>query len=42
MKLIIGKGSCGIAAGADKVSDAALNYISERGLNISKSEAKRS
>ena len=35
MKLIIGKGSCGIAAGADKVSDAALNYRSERGLNIS-------
>ena len=35
MKLIIGKGSCGIAAGADKVSDAVLNYISERGLNIS-------
>jgi len=35
MKLIIGKGSCGIAAGADKVSDAAEKYIAENGFNIS-------
>ena len=34
MRLVIGKGSCGIAAGADKVSDAALEYISSRSLNI--------
>ncbi|MCI1930247.1 MAG: NADH-quinone oxidoreductase subunit NuoF [Clostridia bacterium] len=34
MKLVVGKGSCGIAAGADKVSDAAEKYIAEKGLNI--------
>ena len=34
MRLVIGKGSCGIAAGADKVSDAAEKYIAEKGLNI--------
>lgn len=30
MKLVIGKGSCGIAAGADKVSDSAEKYIAEK------------
>lgn len=34
MKLVIGKGSCGIAAGADKVSDSAEKYIAEKNLNI--------
>ena len=34
MRLVIGKGSCGIAAGADKVSDSAVSYIAEKGLNI--------
>ena len=32
MRLVIGKGSCGIAAGADKVSDSAVSYIKEKGL----------
>ena len=27
MKIVIGKGSCGIAAGANRVSDAAKEYI---------------
>ena len=34
MRLIIGKGSCGIAAGADKVSDAAEKYIKKNALDI--------
>ncbi|MGL4791332.1 MAG: NADH-ubiquinone oxidoreductase-F iron-sulfur binding region domain-containing protein [Anaerotignaceae bacterium] len=34
MKIIVGKGSCGIAAGANKVSDAAQKYITENNLNI--------
>ena len=34
MKMIVGKGSCGIAAGANKVSDSAEKYIKEKGLNI--------
>ena len=34
MRLVIGKGSCGIAAGADKVSDSAVSYINEKGLNV--------
>lgn len=34
MRLIIGKGSCGIAAGADKVSDAAEKYIKKNSLDI--------
>ncbi len=34
MRLVIGKGSCGIAAGADKVSDSAVSYIAEKGLNV--------
>lgn len=34
MKIIVGKGSCGIAAGANKVSDSAELYIKEKGLNI--------
>lgn len=35
MKIVIGKGSCGIAAGANKVSDSAKLYIKEKGLSIS-------
>lgn len=34
MKIIVGKGSCGIAAGANKVSDVAQKYITENNLNI--------
>ena len=34
MKIIVGKGSCGIAAGANKVSDSATKYIEEKGLAI--------
>jgi len=34
MRLVIGKGSCGIAAGADKVSDAAEKYLSELSLDV--------
>lgn len=34
MKIIVGKGSCGIAAGANKVSESAEKYIKEKGLDI--------
>lgn len=34
MKIVVGKGSCGIAAGANKVSDVAQDYIKEKGLDI--------
>ncbi|MCI8341918.1 MAG: NADH-quinone oxidoreductase subunit NuoF [Firmicutes bacterium] len=34
MKIVVGKGSCGIAAGANKVSDSAESYIKEKGLDI--------
>ena len=34
MRIVVGKGSCGIAAGANKVSDSANEYIKEKGLNI--------
>ncbi|MBQ2753161.1 MAG: NADH-quinone oxidoreductase subunit NuoF [Firmicutes bacterium] len=34
MRIVVGKGSCGIAAGANKVSDSALEYIKEKGLDI--------
>ncbi|MBR5468279.1 MAG: NADH-quinone oxidoreductase subunit NuoF [Firmicutes bacterium] len=34
MKMIVGKGSCGIAAGANKVSDSAESYIKEKGYAI--------
>ncbi len=34
MKLVIGKGSCGIAAGANKVSEAAIKYISENNIDM--------
>ena len=34
MKIVIGKGSCGIAAGATKVSDVAEKFILEKGLEI--------
>ncbi|MGE4214638.1 MAG: NADH-ubiquinone oxidoreductase-F iron-sulfur binding region domain-containing protein [Anaerotignaceae bacterium] len=34
MKMVVGKGSCGIAAGANKVSVAAEEYIAQKGLNI--------
>ena len=35
MKIVIGKGSCGIAAGATKVSDMAEKFILEKGFEIS-------
>lgn len=35
MQVIIGKGSCGIAAGANKVSDAVESYLAEKNLDIS-------
>ncbi|MDD3570342.1 MAG: NADH-quinone oxidoreductase subunit NuoF [Lachnospiraceae bacterium] len=34
MKMVVGKGSCGIAAGANKVSAVAEEYIAQKGLNI--------
>ncbi|HCT64299.1 MAG TPA: NADH-quinone oxidoreductase subunit F [Lachnospiraceae bacterium] len=34
MKMIVGKGSCGIAAGANKVSAAAEEYIAEKGITL--------
>ena len=34
MRVVIGKGSCGIAAGANKVSEAAQAYIEEKQLNM--------
>ena len=34
MKMIVGKGSCGIAAGANKVSAAAESYIAEKGITL--------
>ena len=34
MKMIVGKGSCGIAAGANKVSASAESYIQEKGYAI--------
>ena len=34
MRVVIGKGSCGIAAGANKVSDAAQAYIDANHLNM--------
>jgi len=34
MKIVIGKGSCGIAAGATKVSDVAEKFILEKGFEI--------
>ncbi len=34
MKMIVGKGSCGIAAGANKVSDSAEQYIKDNNLDI--------
>ena len=32
--MIVGKGSCGIAAGANKVSDSAEQYIKDNNLDI--------
>ena len=34
MRVVVGKGSCGIAAGANKVSEAAQAYIDEKQLNM--------
>jgi NADH-quinone oxidoreductase subunit F len=34
MQIIIGKGSCGIAAGANKVSDALEKYLAEKQMDI--------
>ena len=34
MKIIVGQGSCGIAAGANKIVDSFANKILSEGLNI--------
>ncbi len=39
MKLIVGKGSCGIAAGANKVYEALYNAIKQRQIDVELSEA---